>query len=73
MPTVRNLGDPTGAVDKPLTSANRSNAGNPNGSLTPQFSGEIIHDTTNQVLWQAQGLTNALWTLYSPGTQDVVA
>lgn len=50
-----------GTLDKPLTKHNRENAGNPNGVLTPQYSGEIILDTTNAVLYQAQDLSNDSW------------
>ena len=48
-------------VDKPLTTYNRENAGTPNGSLTPEFVGEVVLDTTNARLWQAQDLSNNSW------------
>jgi len=48
-------------LDKPLTSENRSNAGTPLASVTPQYAGEIILDTTNGKLYQAQTLLNSGW------------
>jgi len=48
-------------LDKPLTTENRSNAGTPLASVTPQFAGEIILDTTNGKLYQAQTLLNSGW------------
>lgn len=48
-------------IDKPLTKHNRVNAGDPNGALTPQYSGEIILDSTNKKLWQAQSIANSTW------------
>lgn len=50
-----------GTLDKTLVKHNRTNAGSPAGVLTPQYSGEIVLDTTNNVLWQAQGLANDTW------------
>ena len=48
-------------LDKPLTSENRSNSGDPNGSLTPEFAGELVLDITNKKIWQAQTLLNTGW------------
>ena len=70
MATVMNKADPGAALDKALTKYNRENAGNPNGSLTPQFSGEIVLDTTYQVLWQAQDTSNNSWVLKTPSLFD---
>lgn len=54
-------------VDRPYGTYNRSNAGEPNGSLTPQYAGEIVLDTTNNALWKAMGTANNSWvTLTSP-------
>lgn len=54
-------------TDKPFCSNNRTNAGEPNGSLTPQFAGEIVLDTTNNALWKALGTANNTWvTLTTP-------
>jgi hypothetical protein len=69
MATVANLGfigDPTFPVDKPLCLQNRTNAGEPNGSITPQFSGEIVLDTTNNNLWKAVGIANNTWVALTP-------
>lgn len=48
-------------TDKSFNSINRSNAGEPNGSLTPQFAGELVLDTTNNRVWKAVGVTNTSW------------
>jgi hypothetical protein len=57
--------------DVSFCSPNRTNAGEPNGSITPQFAGEIILDTTNNCLWKADplpsaGLTNNCWVALTP-------
>lgn len=44
----------------------RSNAGEPNGVVTPAFAGEIILDTTNNRRWKATGLTNGTWVAIDP-------
>lgn len=51
---------PTG-VDRPYTTPNRKNAGSPVGSLTPQYSGEVVLDSTTGDLWFATDLTNTGW------------
>lgn len=53
----------TGSVpaDKSFSTWNRTNAGEPNGGLTPQFAGEIVLDTTNNALWKAVGTANNTW------------
>jgi len=63
MAIVGNLaeGASSPAKDKSFTSYNRTNAGSPNATLTPLFSGEIVLDTTNHSLWKAMGLTNNTW------------
>lgn len=66
MAIVQDLGNPEQAPDKPLTTYNRENAGEPNGSLTPEFSGEIVLDTTNNCLWKAMDLTNDSWVALTP-------
>lgn len=48
-------------TDEPWTTYNRTNAGEPNGSITPQYAGEIILDTTNNALWKAMGVANTTW------------
>jgi hypothetical protein len=51
--------------DKSFCTPNRVNAGEPNGTITPQFNGEIIEDTTNNCLWKAvyplTGVANTCW------------
>lgn len=51
--------------DPSFCTPNRVNAGEPNGTITPQFNGEIIEDTTNNCLWKAvyplTGVTNTCW------------
>ena len=55
------------AVDRPLRTHNVANAGEPNGSVTPNFVGEICLDTTNNALWIAQTTANTGWvTLTTP-------
>ena len=39
----------------------RLNAGDPNGSLTPQFTSEELYDTTNTKWWKAYGTANTHW------------
>lgn len=60
MAIVRNKanGSTSNAEDKSFCVYNRVNAGEPNGALTPQYCGEIILDTTNNVLWKAMGVAN---------------
>ena len=55
-----------GPTDRPYCTHNRSNAGNPNAALTPQYVGEIVLDTTNNDRWQAKTLLNSGWVLISP-------
>jgi len=53
--------------DAPWSFQNRLNAGNPNGTLTPAFAGEIIEDTTGHALWKAMSAANNTWvTLTTP-------
>lgn len=66
MATVANAdgGDVNGAVrvtDDPLTDYNRENAGDPQGSVTPEYKGEIILDTTNGAYYVATDLTSDSW------------
>ena len=53
-------------TDKSFVHYNRTNAGEPNGSLTPEFAGEIVLDTTGNVLWKAMGTTNNTWVALTP-------
>lgn len=65
MATVVNTGDVALGIDDPHHTYNRQNAGDPNASLTPEFTGEIVLDTTNKKLWIARDLTNDSWVTYS--------
>lgn len=56
-----------GGIDRPYSTYRRSNAGEPNGSVTPAYAGEIVLDTTNNVLWKALNVTNSGWVLLTPG------
>lgn len=47
--------------DKPFDQYNRTNAGDPTGSVTPQYAGERILDTTNGTLYQALGAASSSW------------
>jgi len=53
-----------GAVDNALGSINRTGAADPNGSVTPLFSGEIYHDTTNNVTYKSFGTVNTDWARF---------
>lgn len=66
MAIVRDLGSIDGATDKTLVGPNRAGGGEPNGSVTPEFQGEIYLDTTNNVLWQAQTTANSGWVQVFP-------
>lgn len=61
MAIVVNLARPAEGTDRPYKTHNRTNAGTPNGTLTPQYGGELVWDTTNKVRWKAIGTTNADW------------
>lgn len=50
-------------TDNPLTKQNTLNAGDPVGAVTPNFVGEILHDTTNNVMYRAVGTTNNDWEI----------
>lgn len=60
MAIVREASD-AGPVDKSFCTHNREMAGTPNGTLTPEYAGEIVFDSTNKVRWKAIGLTNEHW------------
>lgn len=61
MAIVENKGIAGGSLDTRLTTPTRTNAGTPVAALTPAFPGEIVFDSTNRILWQATGTTNAHW------------
>ena len=48
-------------LDRPYTTFNRKVAAEPNGSTVPAYAGEIVLDTTNNVLWKAMDPTNGAW------------
>lgn len=50
-----------GVVDRPYCTFNRKGAGEPNGSITPQFLNELYLDSTNNALWKALDATNSGW------------
>lgn len=52
-------------LDKPLSAPNRKNAGTPVNSLVPQYSGEMVLDTTNGTLYYATDLTTTGWAIAS--------
>lgn len=66
MAIVQNSARPEEGTDRPYHTHNRTNAGTPNATLTPQYVGEIVWDTTNKVRWKAIGTTNADWTPLGP-------
>jgi hypothetical protein len=56
----------TSSTDHALDSYSRTNAGEPNSSLTPAFAGEIVLDTTNNCLWKAMGVGSTTWVALTP-------
>lgn len=50
-------------LDKSFCSYNRTNAGDPNGTLTPEYAGEIVLDTTNSLYWVAKDVANDTWVV----------
>lgn len=61
MAIVANKADPGYPIDRNYCSYNRTNAGEPNGSITPQYVDEMILDTTNNILWKALSTANSSW------------
>lgn len=45
----------------PFDKHNRTNAGDPTGSITPAYAGERILDITNGTLYQALGTSSNSW------------
>jgi hypothetical protein len=67
MAIVQDLAHPGEVPDRPYCTHNRELSGEPNGTLTPEYSGEIVLDVTNNALWIAVDLTNDGWvTLTTP-------
>ena len=63
MAIVPNLADPHGVVDPALAGINRTVISGPVGSLTPQFVGERVRNSTDNSRYIAVGLTSADWQL----------
>jgi hypothetical protein len=66
MATVVNKARPAETLDPSYCGPNRTSAGEPNGTLTPQFAGEIVLDTTNNCLWKAISLSISSWAALTP-------
>lgn len=49
------------------TCAALSGAGDPTGVTTPEFSGQLYHDTTNDVYYRSTGTTSADWVIIDSG------
>lgn len=67
MATVKDLSgnSPIGNdTDPEYDRQNTTNAGDPVGSVTPNYVGEILHDTTNNVMYRAIGTANTDWTIH---------
>lgn len=62
MATVADLSGNGVRTDGAYTKANRTNAGSPAGSLTPQYAGELVYDTTNAVMFRGTNTAaNTSW------------
>jgi hypothetical protein len=61
MAIVVNKGGTDLSTDPSYTTYTRTNAGEPNGSITPAFVGEMILDTTNNILWKSLSASNTSW------------
>lgn len=61
MAWVMNKAHPGDVLDKPYKHYNRTNAGDPQAAVTPQYAGERILDITNGVQYQSLGKTNDTW------------
>ncbi len=48
-------------TDLRFTMPNRVIAGNPSGVFTPQYTGEIVLDTSSAMLWRASGVASNSW------------
>ena len=54
------------------TCAALSGADNPTGLVTPQFIGQLYHNTTDDTYWRSTGLTSADWTAISGGASTAL-
>lgn len=59
--TVDLSGNSPFGLDNKLSHPNRSNAGSPEGSLTPLYPGELVLDTTNFRVWRGYGTGTDGW------------
>jgi len=66
MAIIRNIARQTNFIDPNYCTHSRTNAGEPNASLTPAFAGEIVLDTTNNCYWKAMDITNTSWVALTP-------
>lgn len=66
MARAENKATPGVAADRSYVNYSRTNAGEPNASITPAFAGEIVLDTTNNCLWKAMGIANNTWVALTP-------
>lgn len=67
MAIVANIGNINEPVDTPWCTYNRSGGADPNGSITPEYVGEIYLDTGTKALWVAVGAANTGWVQYQQG------
>jgi hypothetical protein len=61
MAIVANKGIMGYPLDPSYSTYTRTNAGEPNGGVTPAFVGEMILDTTNNILWKSLSAANSSW------------
>lgn len=61
MAIVENKAAPDISTDPSYCTYTRTNAGEPNGSVTPAFVGEMVLDTTNNILWKSLSAANTSW------------
>lgn len=59
------------ATITPATCQSLSGDGDPTGVVTPEFSGQLYHDTTNDVYYRSTGTTSGDWTAISGGAPAV--
>jgi len=50
-----------GAIDQRLSSPNRTVTQDPNGAVTPGYTGEIVVDTVNEITYRSRGTANTDW------------
>lgn len=67
MAIVVNKANPAFGTDVPWCTPNRSGGADPNGSVTPQYIGELYLDTGTKKIWQATTAANTGWVTYNVG------